>query len=185
MNLDVRTRYNKTAIAQISLPKNCNKGVKLGIISELGGNNRSNRILLTNYEPGGDHLERPKVTIHEMRAQVFSEARRLGFGEATLWRHWLPGIYLRSKKKVSIYSSSCSSPFMETHQSDASLSAWNAISQWLGHGNVETTLVYACADIEHKRMAITRELEEDAAPAIKQSNYTITDKELLRQLYGL
>ncbi len=59
------------------------------------------------------------------------------------------------------------------------------ISQWLGHVNVETTLVYAYADTEHKRMAITRALGENAAPAIGQSNYTVTDEELLRRLYGL
>ncbi len=59
------------------------------------------------------------------------------------------------------------------------------ISQWLDHVNVETTLVYAYADTEHKRMAVTRALRENAAPAIEQSNYTVTDEELLRRLYGL
>ncbi len=42
-------------------------------------------------------MEGPKVTINEMRAQVFSEARCLGFGEATLWRHWLPKIDIIAK----------------------------------------------------------------------------------------
>ena len=27
------------------------------------------------------------TTINEMKAQLLSEARRLGFGEATIWRH--------------------------------------------------------------------------------------------------
>ncbi len=80
----MRTRYNNTAVAPISLHKNCHEGVKLGIISHLGGNNRSSSILLTM-----------------------------------------------------------------------------------------------------SRKVITRALEENAAPAIEQSNYTVTDEELLRRLYGL
>lgn len=37
------------------------------------------------------------------------------------------------------------------------------VSQWLGHTNVETTLIYAHADTEHKRQAITRALDDPTA----------------------
>ena len=40
------------------------------------------------------------------------------------------------------------------------------VSQWLGHTNVETTLIYAHADTEHKRQAITRALGDSAAPRV-------------------
>ena len=59
------------------------------------------------------------------------------------------------------------------------------VSQWLGHVNLETTLIYAYADTEHKRQAITRALGDDAVPGIAPTNYTVTDEELLKRLYGL
>lgn len=59
------------------------------------------------------------------------------------------------------------------------------VSQWLGHANLETTLIYAYADTEHKRQAIARALGDSAAPDVDPANYTVTDEELLKRLYGL
>jgi site-specific recombinase XerD len=59
------------------------------------------------------------------------------------------------------------------------------VSQWLGHANLETTLIYAYADTEHKRQAITRALGHSAAPGISLENYAVTDEALLKRLYGL
>jgi len=59
------------------------------------------------------------------------------------------------------------------------------VSQWLGHVNLETTLIYAHADTEHKRQAISRALGDTAAPGVDPVNYTVTDGELLQRLYGL
>jgi integrase len=59
------------------------------------------------------------------------------------------------------------------------------VSQWLGHANLETTLIYAYADTEQKRQAITRALGHSAAPGISLENYAVTDEELLKRLYGL
>lgn len=59
------------------------------------------------------------------------------------------------------------------------------VSQWLGHANLETTLIYAYADTEHKRQAIARALGDSAAPGVDPANYTVTDEELLKRLYGL
>ena len=59
------------------------------------------------------------------------------------------------------------------------------VSQWLGHANLETTLIYAYADTEHKRQAIVRALGDTAAPGVAPSNYTVTDEDLLKRLYGL
>lgn len=59
------------------------------------------------------------------------------------------------------------------------------VSQWLGHVNLETTLIYAHADTEHKRHAISRALGDTAAPGVDPASYTVTDEELLKRLYGL
>jgi site-specific recombinase XerD len=61
------------------------------------------------------------------------------------------------------------------------------ISQWIGHVRLETTLVYAYADTEHKRKSI-----ETATPSnsplrknLNAERYTVTDDETLKKLYGL
>jgi len=59
------------------------------------------------------------------------------------------------------------------------------VSQWLGHANLETTLIYAYADTENKSKAITSALGDNAAPGVDPANYTVTDEELLKRLYGL
>ncbi len=67
-----------------------------------------------------DHLERAKVTINEMRARFFSEARRLGFGKATLWRHWLPKIDIIAKyyrdNEVLLYDPVVTGEFLQVSQ---------------------------------------------------------------------
>ena len=59
------------------------------------------------------------------------------------------------------------------------------VSQWLGHTNIETTLIYAHADTEHKRQAITKALGDSAAPGVVPEKYTVSDEEMLQRLYGL
>jgi site-specific recombinase XerD len=61
------------------------------------------------------------------------------------------------------------------------------ISQWLGHVNMETTLVYAYADTEHKRKAIEASIDP-GSPLAKRRNaqrFTLSDDETVRRLYGL
>jgi len=61
------------------------------------------------------------------------------------------------------------------------------ISQWLGHTNLETTLIYAHADTEHKREAIARATQSNS-PLVGKLNadrYTVTDIDVLKRLYGL
>ena len=61
------------------------------------------------------------------------------------------------------------------------------VSQWLGHANLQTTLIYAHADTEQKRKAI--ELAEHSGSPTKKNpstgRYTIDDEETLKRLYGL
>ena len=61
------------------------------------------------------------------------------------------------------------------------------VSQWLGHANLQTTLIYAHADTEQKRKAI--ELAEHSGSPTKENpstgRYTINDEETLKRLYGL
>lgn len=58
------------------------------------------------------------------------------------------------------------------------------ISQWLGHKQVETTLIYAYADTEAKRKAIEKAMGSDSS-GTKPGNYTVDDEETLKRLYGL
>jgi len=61
------------------------------------------------------------------------------------------------------------------------------VSQWLGHVNLETTLIYAHADTEHKRRAIEKAMCARDADSDKAafSRYRLTDDEMIKQLYGL
>ncbi len=61
------------------------------------------------------------------------------------------------------------------------------VSQWLGHANLQTTLIYAHADTEQKRKAI-EQATGSGSPATKNpspSVYTVDDEDTLRKLYGL
>lgn len=60
------------------------------------------------------------------------------------------------------------------------------ISQWLGHADISTTLMYAHADTEMKRKAI----EKATAPfftetSLNRVTYDVNDDEVLKRLYGL
>ena len=59
------------------------------------------------------------------------------------------------------------------------------ISQWLGHKQLETTLIYAHADTEAKRKAITEAMASDPFLEAEPVNYTVSDDEILKRLYGL
>ena len=61
------------------------------------------------------------------------------------------------------------------------------IQQWLGHVNLETTLVYAYADTELKRKAIEASIDPDS-PLAKRRNparFKLSDDEAVKKLYGL
>lgn len=61
------------------------------------------------------------------------------------------------------------------------------ISQWLGHSNLETTLIYAHADTEHKRKAIEAAVPESSPlkSFVNAERYILSDEETLKRLYGL
>ena len=61
------------------------------------------------------------------------------------------------------------------------------ISQWLGHVNLETTLIYAHADTEHKREAIAKATIPGSplTGKLNADKYTVTDEVVLKRLYGL
>lgn len=59
------------------------------------------------------------------------------------------------------------------------------ISQWLGHKQLETTLIYAYADTEAKRKAIEKAMGGGAIQGIEGRKYTVNDEETLKRLYGL
>ena len=60
------------------------------------------------------------------------------------------------------------------------------VSQWLGHANLSTTLIYAHADTEMKRRAI-EQATGDYFPEVSAENspYDVNDDEVLKRLYGL
>lgn len=57
------------------------------------------------------------------------------------------------------------------------------ISQWLGHRQFTTTLVYAHADTEAKRKAIEKAMGNDTV--CSESSYKLDNEEKLKRLYGL
>jgi len=61
------------------------------------------------------------------------------------------------------------------------------ISQWLGHADLKTTLVYAHADTEMKRKAIEQAIPEDSPlnEFCDASRFRINDDEILRKFCGL
>ena len=61
------------------------------------------------------------------------------------------------------------------------------ISQQFGHSQLETTLIYAYADTEHKRKAIAAATPKDNPlyAKLNQARCTVTDEETLKRLTGL
>lgn len=61
------------------------------------------------------------------------------------------------------------------------------VSQWLGHSQFETTLIYAHADTELKRIAIEKAIPNDPTLAVHQNaeRYQVSDEETLKRLCGL
>jgi len=61
------------------------------------------------------------------------------------------------------------------------------ISQWLGHSQLETTLIYAHADTELKRRAIERAIPNDKTLAkhLNADRFQISEEETLKALCGL
>lgn len=73
---------------------------------------------------------------------------------------------------------------MHLYQNGMSL---ELLSQWLGHAQLETTLVYAHADAEMKRKAIEKATPPDSplGKHIKPTTMKVNDDDLIRRLYGL
>ena len=61
------------------------------------------------------------------------------------------------------------------------------VSQWLGHSNITTTLVYAHADTEQKRRAIEAATPPNSplGKKLNPTHFTVADEELLKKLTGL
>ena len=61
------------------------------------------------------------------------------------------------------------------------------ISEWLGHANFETTLVYAHADTEIKRKAVEKAIPKDTplAEHINAERYIVDSESLIKELCGL
>ena len=73
---------------------------------------------------------------------------------------------------------------MHLYQSGVDL---RLISEWLGHTFLETTLIYAYADTEHKRKEIEKSIPEDSTlkKYINSDRYIEEDDEMVRKLHGL
>jgi len=61
------------------------------------------------------------------------------------------------------------------------------LSQWLGHAQLETTLIYAYADTEQKRKAIESATDKNSplGEHLDAERYIVDDDEILKRLYGL
>jgi integrase/recombinase XerD len=60
------------------------------------------------------------------------------------------------------------------------------LSEWLGHANLETTMIYAYADTEMKRKAIQKATAQSNPLNSKEElMFWKNDDDLIRKLYGL
>ena len=59
------------------------------------------------------------------------------------------------------------------------------VSQWLGHVNLSTSLVYAYADPPHKREAIEKAMGGEHSGITDATLCTVDDDALLKKLYGM
>jgi len=59
------------------------------------------------------------------------------------------------------------------------------VGEWLGHAQLETTLIYAYADTEMKRKAIEKATEEGNPLVEIETPHFINDEDNIKQLYGL
>ena len=62
--------------------------------------------------------------------------------------------------------------------------ALTLIAQWLGHADLETTLIYAHADTEMKRKAIEKATNHRTPAPIQPNRYVVNDEDVIRKLYG-
>ena len=58
------------------------------------------------------------------------------------------------------------------------------LSEWLGHSQTETTMIYAHADTEMKRKAIESATQGEC-PIVEAQDAIYDDDETIRLLYGL
>ena len=59
------------------------------------------------------------------------------------------------------------------------------VSQWLGHANLSTSLIYAYADTEHKRNAIEKAMRGGHSGITDATLCIVDDDSLLKKLYGM
>lgn len=59
------------------------------------------------------------------------------------------------------------------------------VSQWLGHANLSTSLIYAYADTQHKRDAIEKAMGGEHSGITDATLCTVDDDALLKKLYGM
>jgi site-specific recombinase XerD len=59
------------------------------------------------------------------------------------------------------------------------------VSQWLGHSNVETTLIYAYADTEMKKASVNKIINAKNSVFTGDSFIYQDDEEIIKKLYGL
>ena len=61
------------------------------------------------------------------------------------------------------------------------------VQQWLGHAQLETTLIYARADTEMERRELAKAISDDSPlkPFLNSDRYKVGDEEMLKRLVGL
>jgi integrase/recombinase XerD len=59
------------------------------------------------------------------------------------------------------------------------------VSEWLGHSQLETSLIYAYADTEMKRAAVDRVISAENSVFTNEKFKYKDDEKTIRKLYGL
>ena len=59
------------------------------------------------------------------------------------------------------------------------------VSEWLGHSQMETSLIYAHADVDMKRKAIEKAASGANMLVEKETPRYMKDEEIIKMLYGI
>jgi len=159
------------------------KGSKTRIVPLMSSTIRHYKKYMETFHPGEDGTSTEYLfynTVKGMRKKLdTSTVRKMVRQYGDRAREVKPSIpeklhphHLRHSRAMHLYQ----------HGMDLTL-----ISQWLGHNQLETTLIYAHADTEQKRKAI--EKATSATNILKNEKdtkrFVVSDDDMIRRLYGL
>lgn len=129
--------------------------------------------------PAGDRPLFPVVRNGDLKRMTEDNVRKLVTSLGKLAASKCPSVPKRVHPHMFRHSRA-----MHLYQHGAPL---ELVSQWLGHKQLSTTMIYAQAGTEMKRKAIEKAMSPDnpLGKFTAKGRVTVTDDEMIRRLYGL